>query len=62
MRFQLDEDQLQKLEYWQEAIKTIYGEYGQYTFKFEPNGIGYGVEVHSKLTNTSIDLTDVSKW
>jgi hypothetical protein len=60
--FTLDDDQVKKLDEWKEHIKVIYGEYGQYEYKFTSNGIGQIVEVYSKLANTTLDLTDVSKW
>ena len=30
--FTIDEDQVKKLEEWQEHIKAIYGSYGQYEY------------------------------
>jgi len=60
--FTLDDDQVKKLDEWKEHIKDIYGEYGQYEYKFTSNGIGQIVEVYSKLANATLDLTDVSKW
>jgi hypothetical protein len=60
--FTLDDDQVKKLDEWKEHIKVIYGEYGQYEYKFTSNGIGQIVEVYSKLANATLDLTDVSKW
>jgi hypothetical protein len=62
MRFEIDEKQMEKLKVWQEAIKTIYGEYGNYDFTFKPTGIGDGVYVYSHLAKTTIDLTDVDSW
>jgi hypothetical protein len=60
--FTLDEDQVKKLEGWQEHIRAIYGEYGHYEYRFSSSGIGQMVEVYSQLTKTTIDLTDVDKW
>jgi hypothetical protein len=60
--FTLDEDQVKKLEEWQSHIKAIYGQYGDYEYKFTSNGIGQIVEVYSELANTTLDLTDVEKW
>jgi len=60
--FTLDEDQVKKLEEWQEHIRAIYGEYGHYEYRFSSSGIGQMVEVYSQLTKTTIDLTDVDKW
>jgi len=60
--FTLDEDQVKKLEEWQSHIKAIYGQYGDYEYKFTSNGIGQIVNVYSGLANTTLDLTDVDKW
>jgi hypothetical protein len=60
--FTLDEDQVKKLEEWQEHIRAIYGEYGRYEYRFSSSGIGQMVQVYSQLTKTTIDLTDVDKW
>jgi len=60
--FTLDEDQVKKLEEWQSHIKEIYGQYGDYEYRFTSNGIGQIVNVYSGLANTTLDLTDVDKW
>lgn len=60
--FTLDEDQVKKLEEWQSHIKAIYGQYGDYEYKFTSNGIGQIVEVYSGLADVTLDLTDVDKW
>jgi len=60
--FTLDEDQVKKLEEWQEHIKAIYGKYGDYEYRFTSNGIGQIVEVYSGLADVTLDLTDVDKW
>ena len=62
MRFELDEDELKKLNRWKEGIKIVYGEYGDFEFRFRPNEIGVHIIVWSDLAKTSLDLTDVSKW
>jgi hypothetical protein len=62
MKFEVDKDQLVKLKKWQESIKEVFGEYGNYDYIFTPTGIGDGIKVRSHLSNTIIDLTDVSKW
>jgi len=62
MKFELDEDQIKKLQKWQAEIKKRHGMYGMYDYKFSPNGIGEGVEVYSHLAKKTLDLTDVSKW
>jgi hypothetical protein len=62
MKFELDEAQMVKLKEWQEKIKDLFGEYGNYTYSFTPTGIGDGVEVWSDLTKTKLDLTDIDTW
>ena len=60
--FTIDDDQVKKLEEWQEHIKAIYGRYGNYEYRFTSDGIGQMVEVYSELADTTLDLTDVDKW
>lgn len=64
MKFELTEKQEVKLREWKEAIKTIYGEYGSYTYCFRPTGIGEVVTVSSDLVGDKhvLDLTDVDSW
>ena len=64
MNFRLTKKQNKKLREWKEAIKTIYGEYGSYTYCFTPTGIGDVVTVKSSLVgeNYFLDLTDVENW
>jgi hypothetical protein len=62
MKFELTAAQVVKLKEWQEKIKDLFGEYGNYTYSFTPTGIGDGVEVWSDLTKTKLDLTDVDTW
>jgi hypothetical protein len=56
-----DKQQKQYLE-WIGHIKALYGEYGLFTWKLTPNGIGMGVSVYSHQTKTEIDLTDIDSW
>ena len=60
--FTLDDEQVKKLEEWQEHIKAIYGKYGNYEYRFTSDGIGQIIEVYSELADTTLDLTDVDKW
>ena len=60
--FTLDEDQVKKLEEWQEHIKAIFGRYGDYEYRFSSNGIGQIVSVYSVLADVELDLTDVDSW
>jgi nitroreductase len=59
---------LSELEYarfkeLQQAVKALYGEYGQYRIIFEPaGGVGCGVSVWFEKTNTQHDLTDMESW
>jgi hypothetical protein len=54
---------MKKLKKWQDAIKLIYGEYGNFEYRFSSGGgIGLVVKVYSELAEAEIDLTDVSKW
>lgn len=62
MEFKISAEQEKKLKKWQNAIKEIYGEYGNFEFRFRPTGIDDAITVWSDLAKTSIDLTDVSKW
>lgn len=63
MVFEIDEDQAKKLKEWKDAIKLIYGDYGNFEYRFSSGGgIGMCVRVYSELAEAEIDLTDVSKW
>ena len=60
--FSLSETQEIKLEEWKEAIKKIFGEYGNYDYIFSPTGIGTCLKVYSHTAKTTIDLTEVENW
>jgi len=62
MTFTIEPDQVKKLKKWQDHIKAIYGEYGDYEYRFTSNGIGQIVRVYSELAEVELDLTDVSTW
>lgn len=62
MTFTIDPVQVKKLKKWQDHIKAIYGEYGDYEYRFTSNGIGQIVSVYSELAEVGLDLTDVSTW
>ena len=62
MEFDLCDDQIQKLDEWKKSIKIVFGEYGLFTYKFTPTGIGTSVEVYSELADVSLDLTEIDKW
>ena len=59
---ELNDKQQAMYEEWISHIKAIYGEYGSFTWKITPTGIGSGIEVYSHLTKTTLDLTDVDSW
>jgi hypothetical protein len=59
---ELSDTEQQKFDEWKTHIKAIYGEYGLFTWKVTPNGIGSEIVVYSHLTKTELDLTDVENW
>lgn len=62
MTFKLEPSQVEKLKEWQGHIKAIYGEYGDYEYRFSSNGIGDIVIVYSELADVTLDLTDIDTW
>ena len=60
--FTLTDSEEKKLKEWQEKIKDLYGEYGNYTFSFTPTGIGDVIKVKSHLTGLELDITDIDNW
>jgi hypothetical protein len=61
-KFKLSSDEIKLLDVWKRSIKSKHGKYGLFTYTFTPYGMGTGVTVYSHLTDTKINLTDVSKW
>jgi hypothetical protein len=59
---ELNEGQQKMYDEWLSHIKAIYGEYGTFTWKITPTGIGNGIVVYSHHTKTELDLTDVDSW
>lgn len=59
---ELNDKQQEMHDEWTSHIKAIYGEYGTYTWKITPTGIGSEIKVYSHLTKTELDLTDVDSW
>jgi hypothetical protein len=53
-KIELSPGQSEKLEQWQKAHKTIYGEYGSCVYSFEDSGINTFIEIRNKLSNQSI--------
>lgn len=58
----ISEKQTIELDEWKEAIKKVFGEYGLYTFKFTPDGIGCSLVVYSHIANKELDLTDINSY
>jgi hypothetical protein len=58
----LSDKQQEMFDEWKSHIKALYGEYGLFTWKITPTGIGSGLEVYSHFTKTTLDLTDVESW
>lgn len=58
----LNDKQQAMYDEWIGHIKAIYGEYGSFTWKISPAGMGNGISVYSHQTKTEIDLTDVDSW
>ena len=62
INYTIDDKQEVKLKKWKDAIKEVYGNYGDYEYRFKSCGIGMTVTVYSDLANTTLDLTDVDNW
>jgi hypothetical protein len=58
----LSDKQQEMYDEWKSHIKAIYGEYGLFTWRISPTGIGTGIEVYSHQTKTTLDLTDDDSW
>ena len=52
----LEPAQEEKLKDWQNAHKTIYGEFGVFVYSFEDSGVSTWIEVKSKLSGQSISF------
>lgn len=59
---ELNEKQQKMYDEWLSHIKAIYGEYGNFTWKITPTGIGNQISVYSHKTGTELELTDVDSW
>ena len=59
---ELNDKQQKMYDEWLSHIKAIYGEYGLFTWKITPNGIGSDISVYSHNTKTELVLTDVDSW
>ena len=58
----LNDKQQQQFDEWISHIKALHGEYGLFTWKITPNGIGTGIIVYSHKVGLELDLTDVDSW
>ena len=56
---ELSDKQQKMYDEWISHIEAIYGEYGSFTWKITPTGIGNEVIVYSHLTKTELDITDM---
>lgn len=59
---ELSDKQQKMYDEWIYHIKAIHGDYGSFTWKITPTGIGSGIVVYSHLTKTELDITDVDSW
>jgi hypothetical protein len=62
LTFTIGEQENKNIEEWKELIKNLYGEYGTYTYKFTPTGIGNNIQVYSHLAKIEKDFTIVDNW
>jgi hypothetical protein len=62
IEIELSNKQQKQYDKWKGHIKALYGEYGLFTWKYTPNGIGMELSVFSHLTKTELELTDVDSW
>lgn len=63
IKFELDKDEIKKLNKWKKSIKKEYGIYGGYEYRFDTSsGIGTVIKVYSYIAHKILNLTDYSKW
>ena len=62
MNFKLTEKQELQIKEWQEHIKEVFGEYGNYEYTFKPTGIGDSLYVYSDIAKISKNFTNVEDW
>ena len=62
IEFELNSKQQTQFDEWRGHIKALYGEYGIFTWKITPNGIGTEIRVYSHRANIELDLTDIENW
>jgi hypothetical protein len=61
-KFVLNEIEEERAKKFCDAIKEIYGEVGTISYIFTESGIGYGVDIYSKLLDKKKDITDYESW
>ncbi len=59
---ELNDKQQIMFDEWKSHIKALYGEYGLFTWKVTPNGIGDEIVVYSHSAKIELDLTDIDSW
>jgi hypothetical protein len=67
MKFELDEEEIQKLNEWMKSRPQVEPERlgaigGRYTFSFCHTSLGQVTTVRDDATGDEIDLTDYSSW
>jgi hypothetical protein len=58
----LNDKQQKSYDRWKTHIKALYGDYGSFTWKITPNGIGDEIKVYSHHARVELDLTDIESW
>jgi len=60
--FDLNINEQEVANKFKDAVKEIYGEYGEFKYIFTPTGIGYGIDIYSDLADTHKDITDYNSF
>jgi hypothetical protein len=58
----LNDKQQKDFDRWKDHIKALYGEYGTFTWKITPTGIGNEITVYSHRAQVELVLTDIDSW
>lgn len=58
----LNDEQQKDFDRWKDHIKALYGEYGTFTWKITPTGIGNEITVYSHRAQVELVLTDIDSW
>lgn len=64
MKFEIDEEQLKKIQEWKNTLKVEYTGAigGRFTYEFTPTGIGTAITVKDCVTDQSLDVSDYDNW